>query len=144
MVKVMVLLNNILNKNLSIIKIILMVLIVLQFVSMPNIVHADSIGDGFSQATDFLNNGKDKANQEDIISTETRNNLDIIYNVLLAIGTALAVIIGGILGIKFMIASAEDKAKIKEALVPYVLGCVVIFGAFGIWKLVVSILNNIS
>ena len=42
-----------------------------------------------------------------------------------------------------MIASAEDKAKIKEAMIPYVLGCIVIFGAFGIWKLAITILNNL-
>ena len=42
-----------------------------------------------------------------------------------------------------MIASAEDKAEIKEALVPYILGCVLIFGAFAIWKIVITILNNL-
>ena len=128
----------------NIFKVLLIMLIIFQILFIPNVVQADAIGDGFSQATDFINNGKEKANQEDGISTATRNNLDIIYNVLLAIGTSLAVIIGGILGIKFMIASAEDKAKIKEALVPYILGCVIIFGAFGIWKLTVSIGNSIS
>ena len=58
-------------------------------------------------------------------------------------GIVLAVLVGGVLGVKFMIASAEDKAKIKEAMIPYVLGCIVIFGAFGIWKLAITILNNL-
>lgn len=46
-------------------------------------------------------------------------------------------LVGTIIGIQFMVASAEDKAKVKEALVPYVIGCAVIFGAFSIWKVAV-------
>ena len=51
--------------------------------------------------------------------------------------------VGTIIGIQFMIASAEDKAKVKEALVPYIIGCVVIFGAFTIWSIVVNIGQDI-
>lgn len=51
-------------------------------------------------------------------------------------------IVGIIIGIQFMVASAEDKAKVKEALVPYVIGCVVIFGAFTIWSVVVNIMQK--
>ena len=54
----------------------------------------------------------------------------------------VAVLIGAILGIKFMIGSVEEKAEIKAALVPFIIGCVVVFGAFGIWKIVVTIGNN--
>ena len=64
---------------------------------------------------------------------------DYIYNILLAIGMIIAVVVGSILGIKFMISSVEEQAKIKELLVPYVAGCVVIFGAFGIWKIAVNL-----
>lgn len=67
-----------------------------------------------------------------------------VYNILLVIGMIVAVIIGLILGIQFMTGSIETKSKVKESLIPYVAGCVVIFGAFGIWKLVVTILNTIS
>lgn len=67
-----------------------------------------------------------------------------IYNILLAIATIAAVIIGAILGIQFMLASAEDKAKVKESLLPFVVGCVVVFGSFGIWKLVVTFGQSIT
>ena len=56
----------------------------------------------------------------------------------------LAVAVGMFLGIKFMISSAEDKAKVKEALIPYIAGCVVIFGAFIIWKLTILLLGRIA
>ncbi|MCI8481836.1 MAG: hypothetical protein HFJ27_01800 [Clostridia bacterium] len=52
--------------------------------------------------------------------------------------------IGMYLGIKFMISSAEDKAKVKEALIPYIAGCVVVFGAFTIWRLVILLLSGLS
>ena len=53
-------------------------------------------------------------------------------------------LVGTIIGIQFMLASAEDKAKVKEALVPYVVGCIVIFGAFTIWSIAVNIGQDIT
>lgn len=53
-------------------------------------------------------------------------------------------LVGTIIGIQFMVASAEDKAKVKEALIPYVIGCAVIFGAFTIWSIAVNLGQNIS
>ena len=42
-----------------------------------------------------------------------------------------------------MTAGIEQQAQIKQALIPYVVGCVVVFGAFGIWKIAIEILKNI-
>jgi hypothetical protein len=66
-----------------------------------------------------------------------------LYNILLSVGIFLAVAIGVFLGAKFMLSAAEDKAKVKEALIPYIAGCVVIFSAFIIWKLAVTLLGAI-
>ncbi len=54
----------------------------------------------------------------------------------------VAVIVGLIIGIRFMVSGVDEKAKIKEELMPYVIGCFIIFGAFGIWKIIVSILSS--
>ncbi len=67
-----------------------------------------------------------------------------LYNILLSIAFFLSVAIGMYLGVKFMLANAEDKAKIKEALIPYIAGCVVIFGAFAIWKIAITLLSGIK
>lgn len=102
--------------------------------------------DIFGLGDKFINQGRAEmhnGNETTISEDEIRKNASDIFNVLLAIGVVLTVIIGGILGIKFMVASAEDKAKIKEALIPYILGCVVIYGAFGIWSLIVNLLNQV-
>ena len=66
-----------------------------------------------------------------------------IYNIALQIGVAVAVLAGMALGIKFMISGVDEKADVKKALTVYIVGCVVIFGAFGIWKLVVEIVQKI-
>ena len=51
-------------------------------------------------------------------------------------------IVGTILGIQFMTASAEDKAKVKEALIPFAVGCAVILGAFAIWSAVIDVMQG--
>lgn len=73
---------------------------------------------------------------------DLQNMSNLVYNILLTIGIVAAVIVGLILGMKFMTGSIDQKAQVKESLIPYIAGCVVIFGAFGIWKLVLTILNQ--
>ena len=100
-----------------------------------------TLSEAIQQAIDFIIHGKQNTPVE-VEDIKAAN--DAMFNLLVLIGTALAVIIGGILGIQFMVASVEDKAKIKEAFIPYIIGCVLIFGAFGIWKLVVEVLSVIN
>ena len=42
-----------------------------------------------------------------------------------------------------MIGSIEEKAQVKESLIPFVIGCVVVFGAFGIWKMVTELVSMV-
>lgn len=128
--------------KMKLIKIVLVFIIyvfIFQLVFIPTISLADGVGDIVSQGDKFVSGGnvlidKDKLNE----------GQSLIFNILLAVGVILTVIIGGYLGIKFMMASAEDKAQIKEMMIPYVLGCVVIYGAFGIWKIVITVLDQIA
>ncbi len=89
-------------------------------------------------ADGFLNKGTNK----EIDEKSLKNTSNTVYNILLGIAIVLAIIIGACLGITFMLAGSAGKAKVKEALIPYAVGCFVAFGAFGIWKLVVTILNQ--
>ena len=103
----------------------------------PNKVFADWVSD----AESFL---KASEGQEIGIDEKKLNEASSdIYNTLTSVGMIISVIVGIILGINFMMASAEDKAKVKEALIPYLVGCIVIFGAFGIWKIVVNTFNGL-
>ena len=65
-----------------------------------------------------------------------------LYNILLVTGILIALIVGMILGIKFIMGGIEEKAEIKTMIIPYIVGCVVVFGAFTIWKIVVDILQS--
>lgn len=99
----------------------------------------ESLDDVVSDADDFINVGN-----EDVLQSNSLENFSkTMYNILLAIGIAVAVIVGGIIGIKLMSAGIEEKADAKKLLVPYFVGCIVVFGAFGIWKLVVTILSSV-
>jgi hypothetical protein len=66
---------------------------------------------------------------------------DFIFNILLAIGIVTAVAMAIVLGIKFMTSSVEGKAKVKEQLTVFLVGCVVVFGSFTIWSIVMNIGN---
>lgn len=99
-----------------------------------------SLSDVISGGDSFIQAGKDGSAKID--KGSLKNASSSIYNILLICGMIVAVLIGAILGIKFMIGSVEEKAEIKAALVPFVIGCIVVFGAFGIWKIVVTIGNN--
>ena len=99
----------------------------------------ESIDNVMTDGEEFLNSAK-----EDIVNQENLQSFsNMLYNILLTIAVAVAVIVGGIIGLKLMTSSAEDKAEVKQFLLPYVIGCIVVFGGFGIWKLAVTILQTI-
>ncbi|MFR3182775.1 MAG: hypothetical protein ACLTPN_04100 [Clostridia bacterium] len=97
-----------------------------------------SLEDMMSDANDFINKGAVNIDQGTL-----SNFSKTMYNILLAVGVVVAVIIGAIIGLKLMTSSIEEKAEAKKLLVPYVVGCVMVFGGFAIWKLVVTILQSI-
>ena len=69
---------------------------------------------------------------------------NMLFNVLFTIAIAASVLIGIYLGIKFMMSSAEDKASIKESLLPYFVGVIIMFASFSIWRLVLVLLQSID
>lgn len=128
---------NIINK---IVFIFLNIILVLSVSSIN--VQATSIKDIFTGADDFIQSGIKDTNPT-IEDKDLENMSNLLYNTLLIIATVIAVIVGLVIGIQFMTGSVSQKAKIKETLIPYIAGCIVIFGAFGIWKLVVTIMSTI-
>lgn len=121
---------------------IMIVLLLTNIVTFTSNVYASdtSISDIFQGAKDFMSKGGDVTEEQENKLIATSN---LVYNILLVLGIGTAVIISGILGIKFMIGSVEEKAQIKDQLVPFVIGCIVVFGAFGIWKIVVSLARQL-
>ena len=123
-------------------KILVIIFTVLSiFTIYTHSVQASSLSDAIGGADDFIQSGiKDKS---PAISEDNLQGMsNMLYNTLLVIATIIAVIVGLAIAIQFMTGSVGERAKIKETLIPYIAGCIVIFGAFGIWKLVVNILSQ--
>lgn len=60
-------------------------------------------------------------------STEIDNLGNKIIGILQVIGSITAVVILMILGFKYMMGSAEDKADYKKSMIPYIVGAICIF-----------------
>ena len=67
-----------------------------------------------------------------------------ILGVLQTVGVVLAVIILVILGIKYMMGSAEEKAEYKKTMVPYLVGAVFIFAAPIIANIVYNFVDSLK
>lgn len=121
-------------------KLLKIMALICMFFIIVSIIPNKSSASWVDDAINFLNAGGGTSTVNDVKLKEASNS---IYNLLSSIGMIVSVIVGIILGITFMMASAEDKAKVKEALIPYIVGCIVVFGAFGIWKIVINTFNGI-
>ena len=100
-----------------------------------------TIDEIMNSADNFLETGKKNAN-EVINNDALQSNMSKIYNILLAVGLVVVVLVGVILGIQFICASTEGKAEIKEKLVPYLCGVCIVFGAYGIWGVIINVLGD--
>lgn len=130
-------------KKTNLVKILIIIIsFSLCFLLNSQCAYAQSIGDIFTGADDFIQDGVNDKNIT-IEDEDLQEMSGLVYNTLLIIAIVIAVAIGLVIGIQFMTGSVGQKAKIKETLIPYVAGCIVIFGAFGIWKLVINIMNSI-
>ncbi len=122
------------------VKIILILIIVISITNISFATEGYSISNMITDAQNFTQSGNSVESM--INTTALKNTSTFIYKTLFSIGLVVAIIVGIILGIQFMIASAEDKAKVKETLIAYVVGCVVLFGAYGIWRTVIYIVQE--
>lgn len=127
------------NKSIFI-KFIMTLLVVVLISCMVYSSSSYAMGEVISEGKDFLSAGS--AATTVIKEDQLKSASNYIYNTLLAVAIVVAVIVAMVLGIQFMAASADEKAKVKEALMPFVVGCIVVFGSFTIWKVAVNIGNK--
>lgn len=121
---------------------IILISIILIF-NLPIYSKAELSIDGiFSGADDFLAQGS-QSGAQGINDNELNGISKVVSGILLTIAIAVTVISIAVMGVNFAIQTVEEKAKIKEAMVPWVIGIFVSFGAYGIWKLVMNIFYKI-
>lgn len=98
-----------------------------------------NVDDTIDQADKFIDAGE----KNPIDNWKLKILSSSVHGILLTAGVIVAIIIGLIIGIKFMVGSVEEKADVKKLLVPYLVGCVVVFGSLGIWAAIVEILGQL-
>lgn len=109
------------------IKILTIILMLFALVSITNFVYAGEI------------------NTEDFAGIYTKDgvsDLDTktgkILNIVQIAGTAISLVALLVLGMKYMLSSPNDKATIKEKLVPYVIGVIIFFAASNLVTIVLK------
>ena len=66
-----------------------------------------------------------------------------IITIISTVGSVAAVIVLIILGLKYMMGSAEEKAEYKKTLMPYVIGAALVFAASTIAGVLYGFLSNV-
>ena len=92
-------------------------------------------------AKDWINLGKTQS--KDIGDTKKVTQFNEVAGMLWGIGIFVILIAGTVVGIRYVFESAEGKAKIKQSLIPLIIGSIIILGALTIWKLSVDILAGL-
>lgn len=128
-------------KKLKVISIIAVIMLLLCNISTTIYATTHTASEVISDGKSFISmgEGQDKISQENL-----KGMSNTLYNILLVAGILISIIIGMAMGIKFIMGGIEQKAEIKGMLIPYIVGNVVIFGAFAIWKIVVDTIQRIQ
>ncbi len=66
-----------------------------------------------------------------------------IVGTLQSVGTVVSVLILVVLGIKYMLGSAEERADYKKTMMPYLIGAVLIFASVTIANMVYQFASSI-
>ncbi len=77
-----------------------------------------------------------KANEANVNTAGIENLGTNIVGIVTTIGMIVSVVVLVVLGIKYMMGSAEEKAEYKKTLMPYIIGAGLVFAASAIANLV--------
>lgn len=124
---------------------VILFLIIFIFIIHTQVYAAASMGGIIDDAKDFVSGDidTDKSIHISATSDKLQSLSKIINNVLLTVAIIAAFISIALMGINFMVQSSEEKAKVKESMIPFVIGAIISFGAFGIWKVTVLLLSSL-
>ena len=100
-----------------------------------------SLDDIMNNGNSFLNAGSESSTMIDQNDLKSLSNF--ISGVLLTIAIGVTVITGAIMGLNFITQSIEETAKVKESMVPWIIGIIVSFGAFTIWEVAVNLFQSL-
>lgn len=116
---------------------------ILLIINMPIYTNALSFDEIMQDADDFIQQG-DGGPAVNLQESELQKISQTVSNVLLTIAVGVTLISAIVMGINFTIQSVEDKAKVKESMVPWIIGIFVSFGAYGIWKITMGVFYGLA
>ena len=73
-------------------------------------------------------------------NTNFFNMIGSVLGIIQMVGSSICVITLVIMGMQYMFASVEEKAKYKEKMIPYVVGCLMLFGIINITSIIVHVI----
>lgn len=119
---------------------IILIILVIFTINIPHTYAANTLKDVLSGGKSFIDSGSGGSAKLD--ETKLQQTSSTVYNILLVASFVIVAVVGIILGIKYMWAGVEEKADVKKSLTIFVIGTIVTYGAFGIWKVLVNFLNT--
>ena len=72
-----------------------------------------------------------------------RNIFDSVIGIVQVIGTGIAIIMLMYMGIKYLISAPDEKAKLKNTAIPFVIGAVILFAAVNILAAIENVAKDI-
>ena len=84
-------------------------------------------------------NGNGNVQTNDL--TKVGNNIVTIIQV---VGIVIAVIVLLVIGIKYMMGSASEKAEYKKTMIPYIVGAVLIIAGTSLVRVIYSLSTSVS
>ena len=84
-------------------------------------------------------NGNGNVQTNDL--TKVGNNIVTIIQV---VGIVIAVIVLLVIGIKYMMGSASEKAEYKKTMIPYIVGALLIFAGTSLVRVIYSLSTSVA
>ena len=125
------------------IKVIFIINIIL-FLIFPIYVYAEDrdLSEVFQVGEDFISEGSET--DLNFIDDETVASVNDIGRFLTAVGLTILVCVTLIMGIKYMMATPNDKAKLKKRLIGLLIASFVIFFSYTIWGTIVNQMESVN
>ena len=95
--------------------------------------------DIWGQGQNFINSGNATIDFQTVWS-----DLKPIAQIIMGIGLVVLVSVGSVLGVKYMMAGADDKAKVKQKLVWFCVAAALIVGATAVFNIVVEVASKLE
>ena len=125
------------------IKVIFIINIIL-FLIFSIYVYAEDrdLSEVFQVGEDFISEGSET--DLNFIDDETVASVNDIGRFLTAVGLTILVCVTLIMGIKYMMATPNDKAKLKKRLIGLLIASFVIFFSYTIWSTIVNQMESVN